>query len=263
MRTMKVSFSLLLVLPALWVIPSCSGISGRDAAPIYTFEIIHTFPHDPEAFTQGLVYENEALYEGTGLYGQSSLRRVDLESGAVLQRHDLPAQYFGEGITVFESRIIQLTWKSHTGFVYAKDSFDLIEQFSYPTEGWGLTHDGERLVMSDGTSTLYFLNPESFNEIGRLEVRERGVPVSELNELEYIAGEIYANVWRTDRIARISPGTGEVTGWIDLAGLLDPETAGAEAGVLNGIAYDAENDRLFVTGKRWPSLFEIRLIPRS
>ena len=261
---MKASLSLLLVLfPALWAIPSCSGNSGRDDVPIYTFEIIHAYPHDPEAFTQGLVYENGALYEGTGLYGQSSLRRVDLESGTVLQRHDLPAQYFGEGIAVFEGRIIQLTWKSHTGFVYAKDSFDLIAQFSYPTEGWGLTHDGERLIMSDGSSTLYFLDPESFTETGRLAVGERGVPVSDLNELEYIAGEIYANVWRTDRIARISPRTGEVTGWIDLTGLLDPETAGAEAGVLNGIAFDAENDRLFVTGKRWPSLFEIRLVPRS
>jgi len=230
--------------------------------PVYGYRIVKTYPHDPEAFTQGLVYVDGVLYEGTGLNGRSSLRRVDLESGRVLQRRDLAREYFGEGIAVFGKRIIQLTWQSRVGFVYDRESFALQRQFSYPTEGWGLTHDGKSLIMSDGTATLRWLDPETFAETRSLEVRDQNGPVVRLNELEFIRGEIYANIWLTDRIARIDPQTGRVTGWIDLRGLLSPaERQSSADAVLNGIAYDAANDRLFVTGKLWPKLFEITLIP--
>jgi glutamine cyclotransferase len=206
------------------------------------------------------VYVDGVLYEGTGLNGRSSLRRVDLESGKVLQRRDLAREYFGEGIAVFGKRIIQLTWQSRVGFVYDRESFALQRQFSYRTEGWGLTHDGKSLIMSDGTATLRWLDPETFAETRSVVVRDQNGPVVRLNELEYIRGEIYANIWQTDRIARIDPQTGRVTGWIDLRGLLSLEDRqSSDADVLNGIAYDAANDRLFVTGKLWPKLFEIEL----
>ncbi len=226
----------------------------------YTYRVINSFPHDPEAFTQGLAFDNGMLFEGTGIYGKSTLRQVELETGVVLRSLSLASQYFGEGITIYNGRVVQLTWRSNTGFLYDKDSFDLLQTFSYPTEGWGITHDGVRLIVSDGTSTLYFWDPVSFEEVGRIEVHGQDGPVSRLNELEYVRGEVYANVWGTDRIARINPHTGRVTGWINLKGLLDSEVGLGSAGVLNGIAYDAENKRLFVTGKRWPKLFEIRLI---
>jgi glutamine cyclotransferase len=186
---------------------------------------------------------------------------VELASGDVLQIRKLPDHLWGEGITIFDERIIQLIWQSGVGFVYDKDSFELLEEFSYPTEGWGITHDGKRLIMSNGTSTLHCLDPETFEETGRIEVCDQDGPVTRLNELEYVQGEIYANVWQTDRIARIAPDTGEVTGWIELVGILSPEDRGEPVDVLNGIAYDAENDRLFVTGKLWPRLFEIELVP--
>ena len=256
---LRKSFILLLAFVVTGAFSACNN-SGRESAPILTSEVVHTYPHDSAAFTQGLVYAEGILFEGTGGYGESSLRRVELETGSVLQQYDLPPQYFGEGIALWGDRIIQLTWKAGRGLVYEKDTFNPVEEFSYPGEGWGLTHDGARLIMSNGSSSLIFLDPDTFAETGRLPVHDQGVPVSRLNELEYIDGHIFANVWLTDRIARISPDTGEVTGWIDLTGLLDPETAGEEADVLNGIAYDAENDRLFVTGKRWPSLFEIQII---
>jgi len=185
---------------------------------------------------------------------------VELETGDILQIHELPAQFFGEGITIYGNRIIQLTWQSNIGFVYDKNTFELLQEFNYSTEGWGITHDGKRLIMSDGTSTLHFLDPKTFEEIGQLEVFDNDGPVTRLNELEYVQGEIYANVWQTDRIARIASGTGQVIGWIKLGGLLSPEDRSGPVGVLNGIAYDAENDRLFVTGKLWPRLFEIELI---
>ena len=188
------------------------------------------------------------------------MRRVELETGDILQVHELPAQFFGEGVTIFGNNIIQLTWQSNVGFVYDKDSFKLLQGFNYPTEGWGITHDGKRLIMSDGTSTLYFLDPETFEETGRIEVYDNDGPVTGLNELEYVQGEVYANVWQTDRIARIAPQTGQVTGWIELKGLLSLEDRSEPVGVLNGIAYDAKNCRLFVTGKLWPVLFEIELI---
>ncbi len=228
--------------------------------PVYTYTIVHTYPHDMNAFTQGLVFTDGILYEGTGLYGHSSLRKVELETGNVLQIYRLPEQYFGEGITVYDDQIFQLTWKAHTGFVYAKDTFLYLETFNYPTEGWGITHDGERLIMSDGTATLHFLDPETREEIGQVEVRDNDGPVVRLNELEYIHGEVYANVWQTDWIARIDPQTGQVLGWINLEGLLSHVDLSQPVDVLNGIAYDTEGDRLFVTGKLWPALFEIELI---
>jgi glutamine cyclotransferase len=233
---------------------------ASDLIPVAGYRVINSYPHDPRAFTQGLVFADDILYEGTGRRGQSSLRKVDLVTGNILQILSLPPRYFGEGITVYGDKVIQLTWQARVGFVYDKETFQLVDTFNYPTEGWGLTHDGKRLIMSDGTSTLHFLDPETFKEIGRIEVHSRDGPVSRLNELEYVRGEIYANVWKTDSIARISPQTGEVIGWLELKGLLTREDRLSRIDVLNGIAYDANNDRLFVTGKLWPKLFEIDLI---
>jgi len=230
------------------------------ATPVYTYTIVNTYPHDPTAYTEGLVYEDGFLYEGTGLEGQSTLRKVALESGEVLQSHQLAPDLFGEGVTGYGNTLIQLTWKSQRGFVYDKDSFALRTTFAYPTEGWGITWDGARLIMSDGTATLHFLDPATLTERSHVDVSDNGSPVVKLNELEYIQGEIYANVWQTDRIARIDPQTGHVVGWIDLTGLLGPQDRRVPVDVLNGIAYDAQRDRLFVTGKLWPKLFEIRLV---
>jgi glutamine cyclotransferase len=231
-----------------------------DPLPVATYRIVNTYPHDRSAFTQGLVFADDFLYEGTGLRGHSSLRKVDLKTGNILRVRRLPAQFFGEGITIYGNRVIQLTWRSRVGFVYDRETFQLLDTFTYPTEGWGITHDGRSLIMSDGTSTLYFLDPQTFQEVNRLKVHTRDGPVSRLNELEYVQGAIYANVWQTDRIAKISPESGEVIGWIDLEGLLRPEDRDRRVDVLNGIAYDVKNDRLFVTGKLWPKLFEIDLI---
>ena len=230
----------------------------------YTYKVVRAFPHDRTAFTQGLVFADGFLYEGTGRHGHSSLRKVDLETGAVLQATPLDSRYFGEGVTLFGGRLIQLTYRSQVGFVYERESFALRDQFTYPTEGWGLTHDGERLIMSDGTSVLYFLDPRTFAEIGQLQVRNsKDRPVERLNELEYINGEIYANIWQTDLIARISPCSGRVVGWVYLEGLLSPEDRSPDPdAVLNGIAYDTARKRLFVTGKLWPKLFQIELVPR-
>jgi glutaminyl-peptide cyclotransferase len=226
-----------------------------------TYDILQAYPHDSEAFTQGLIYLDGFLYESTGLYGESSLRKVDLETGEVLQKIDLPGEYFAEGLTDWEGSLIQLTWKAGKGFVYGLEDFRLLDQFDYATEGWGLTHDGERLIMSDGTPTLYFRDPVSFEVLDSITVSWQGEPIQRLNELEYIRGEVYANIWQTEDIVRINPETGEVTGWIDLSGILSEEERTPQADVLNGIAYDPGNDRLFVTGKRWPWLFEIRLVP--
>jgi glutaminyl-peptide cyclotransferase len=246
------------------VMPATPTTPAERLVRYYDYEIVNRFPHDPEAFTQGLVYENGWLYESTGLYGRSSLRRVHLETGEVDQMVELPDQYFGEGITIWDDRIIQLTWRAGTGFVYDKESFELLDSFSYDTEGWGLTHDGQRLIMSDGSATLYFWHPETLAEIGRVTVvDEWGQPVVRLNELAYVEGEIYANVWQTDRIARIDPETGYVTGWLDLSGLLHEVSLSGPVDVLNGVTYDGENGRLFVTGKWWPLLFEIELVARG
>jgi glutamine cyclotransferase len=226
----------------------------------YTYQIINEYPHDPTAFTQGLVYEDGWLYEGTGLRGDSSLRRVELASGNVVQVLDLPSELFGEGVTIFNDRIIQLTWQSNIGFIYDKDTFGLLEEFQYPTEGWGITHDGARLIMSDGTSTLHYLDPATMEEVEAVDVYDGNDPVLRLNELEVIDGDLYANVWQTDLIAKIDPQTGQVTGWVDLTGLLTLDNADQRVDVLNGIAYDAEGDRLFVTGKWWPKLYEIEIV---
>jgi glutamine cyclotransferase len=227
--------------------------------PRYTYEVITAYPHDRSAFTQGLIYEDGHFYESTGLYGRSSLRKVDLKTGKVLKKYSLPSKFFGEGITLLGKEIIQLTWKSKLGFVYNKETFEVLNTFSYPTEGWGITNDGTRLIMSDGSSTLFFLDPKNFKVIDRLEVRDQaGAEVSGINELEYIKGEVFANIWPTTRIARISLTTGIITGWIDLAGIVPMEK---NVDVLNGIAYDEKNNRLFVTGKLWPKIFEITLSP--
>ena len=231
--------------------------------PVYGYEIVRAYPHDPAAFTQGLVFVDGNLYEGTGLFGESTLREVDLATGSVLRSHSLAAQFFGEGIAAYGDRLVQLTWRSQVGFVYDRKSFRLIHQFTYPTEGWGLTYDGRRLVLSDGTATLRFLDPLSYEVLGSIAVRDDQNPVALLNELEYVEGEVYANVWQTDRIARISPKTGEVVAWIDLSGLLARENYTGRTDVLNGIAYDAKNGRLFVTGKLWPRVYEIKLVPQK
>lgn len=230
------------------------------STPAYACKVINIYPHDQGAFTQGLVFADGVIYEGTGLNGSSSLRKVELETGAILKMHKLPDQFFGEGITAYKDKIIQLTWRSHTGFIYHKDNFELIGEFKYPYEGWGITYDGKYLIISDGTAALHFLNPETFMEEKTVKVYEGNNLVTGLNELEYIQGEIYANVWQTERVVRINPKTGEVVGWINLRGLLGFCGRNKPPDVLNGIAYDSENGRLFVTGKLWPKLFEIKLI---
>lgn len=231
--------------------------------PEYTFKIIKTFPHDSNAFTQGLAYRDGFLYEGTGRNGQSSLRKVRLETGEVLQRVNLAPEFFGEGLTLLDNKVIQLTWQSHIGFVYNLGDFSLLRRFSYAGEGWGLTTNGREIFMSDGTSDVRVLDGTTFAKKRQLQVRDGNTPVTLLNELEFVEGEIFANVWQTDRIARISATTGKVTGWIDLKGIVSPIYRLEPDAVLNGIAYDAVGKRLFVTGKLWPSVFEIQLIPKS
>lgn len=236
--------------------------AAENSTQIYSYRILNAYPHDPNAFTQGLIYTTDGvLYEGTGLRGRSSLRRVDLLTGEVQQLHALDDAHFGEGITLFENKIYQLTWQSRLGFIYDKDSFELIQQFEYPTEGWGITHDGSQLIMSDGSAIIRFWDPDTLAETRQIEIRDvDGTAVTLINELEYIEGEIFANIWQSDVVARIDPATGQVIGWLDLSGLLTPEEQ-QQADVLNGIAYDSANKRLFVTGKLWPKLFEIALIP--
>jgi len=247
----------------LGVMSGCSGCAEPTALQRYTCRIVNTYPHDPGAFTQGLVFHNGFLYEGTGQYGQSSLRKVVLETGEVILERSLANQYFGEGIAVWGDSLFQLTWREKKGFVYNLADFEPAAEFSYATEGWGLTHDGSRLIMSDGTSTLYFLNPETRKVTGRVEVYDNAGPVRRLNELEYIDNRVYANVWRTNRIVIINPTTGMVEGVIDLEGLLENVATTGSEDVLNGIAYDAANDRLYVTGKLWPALFEIELVEQT
>jgi glutaminyl-peptide cyclotransferase len=225
------------------------------------YRVIHAYPHDSQAFTQGLVYVDGHLYESTGLNGQSTLREEDLETGRVLKEVSVPSQYFAEGLTNWGNTLIQLTWKSHVAFVYDKASFRLLRTLHYPWEGWGLTQDGRRLILSDGSDTLHFLDPETLAELRSVRVTDKGSPVNELNELEYIHGEIYANVWMTDKVARISPETGKVLGWINLEGILSAVEVRSRDAVLNGIAYDSARRRLFVTGKLWPRLFEIQVVP--
>jgi glutamine cyclotransferase len=229
---------------------------GHSRTPVSGYRVVHVYPHDPDAFTQGLVFRDGFLYEGTGLNGRSSIRKVKLENGEVQQIHKIDSQYFGEGIAIVNDTIYELTWQHGIGFLYDRATFTRKGTFTYRGEGWGLTYDGQRLIMSDGTAFLRFLNPTTQKEISRIEVKDGATPVVNLNELEFVKGEVLANVWQTDRIARISPRTGRVLGWIDLTGLLPSREPDA---VLNGIAYDAAGDRLFVTGKLWPKLFEIKI----
>lgn len=224
--------------------------------------VINTYPHDSQAFTQGLFYLSGLFYESTGLYGASSLRLVQPETGQVIKKVQLDTHYFGEGCAPAGNNIIQLTWKQGVAFVYNRETFEKTGQFTYSGEGWGITSDGTHLIMSDGTATLRFLDPVTFEETGHITVRDGNKPIEQLNELEYIKGFIYANIWQTDNIIRIDPQTGLVQAWIDCRGLLTPaETASAD--VLNGIAYDPEHDRIFITGKKWPKLFEVRFEPVS
>jgi len=229
------------------------------AAPTYGYEVVNTYPHDPLAFTQGLVFSGGALVESTGLEGHSTLRRVELQTGKVLQKVDVPSFYFAEGLTLFGGKLYQLTWKAEKGFVYDPQTFKKSGEFPYEGEGWGLTHDADSLVLSDGSNRIRFIDPTTYQVRRTISVTDGGRPVNELNELEYVKGEIYANVWHDNRVARIDPQTGRVNGWIDFSGLLKPGDVTDEEAVLNGIAYDETSDRLFVTGKLWPKLFEVRL----
>jgi glutaminyl-peptide cyclotransferase len=252
-----------LILNFIFWVSAASAFAATRAIPVEGYRIVHVYPHDATAFTQGLVVVNGMLYESTGLRGQSSLRMVDLASGRVLQKHDLAAKYFGEGLTDWQSHLIQLTWQAHLGFVYDTFSFRTLGTFTCPWEGWGLTHDSRHLILSDGTSVLHLLDPSTFKPAGKIQVTADGKPVLNLNELEYIHGEIYANIWETNRIARISPATGKVIEWIDLSGLRPASVQQNDNAVLNGIAYDNQHDHLYVTGKLWPKLYEIKLIPAT
>ncbi|MEM4541088.1 MAG: glutaminyl-peptide cyclotransferase [Archaeoglobaceae archaeon] len=256
MRKLRALLVLLLIALALAIL--VSSILQSESPRLYSYRVVKIYPHDPNAFTQGLVYEDGYLYESTGLYGFSTLRKVELETGKVVQLRELPPNCFGEGIAIIGDRIIQLTWREHGAFIYDKNTFEVIGEFSYSTEGWGLTFDGQRLIMSDGSASLYFLDPKTFQIVAKVEVHDEK-PVSRLNELEFVEGLIYANVWMEDRIAIIEPETGKVVGWIDLSGIYKDKRDIND--VLNGIAYDAGSKRLFVTGKRWSQLFEIELIP--
>ena len=243
--------------PAESTAPSAAAAVGP-SAPFYGFLAVNSFPHDPQAFTQGLIYRDGFLYESTGLNGKSSIRKVTLDTGQVVQKKDVEQKYFAEGLTDWDGRLLQLTWQTNVGFVYGLATFDLQKTFMYSGEGWGLTHDDTRLIMSDGTSRLRFLDPMTFAETGGVDVTDGGRPVEQLNELEFVNGEVYANVWQTERIAIIAPDSGHVTAWLDLTGL---RSTGGRAGddVMNGIAYEAAGDLLFVTGKLWPQLFQVRV----
>ncbi len=232
------------------------------AIPVYGFMVKHTYPHDPQAFTQGLTFRDGYLYESTGLNGKSWLRKVELHTGKVVQQKDLPKEIFGEGSTLIGDEIVSLTWTSKYGFVFDARTFTLKRKFTYDSEGWGLTNDAKYVYMSDGSPTIHLLDPKTLKEVRSIQVNAEGKPVKELNELEMVDGELFANVWGTDIIARIDPANGNVVGWIDLTGLLPPDKRGTSSAdaVLNGIAYDAKQRRLFVTGKLWPKMFEIELV---
>jgi glutaminyl-peptide cyclotransferase len=240
---------------------NANGNAARSASavPVYGYEVVNTYPHDAQAFTQGLIFQDGQLLESTGLEHHSTLRRVELQTGKVLQKVDVPGYYFAEGMTLFGGKIYQLTWQAEKGFVYDPKTFQKTGEFPYDGEGWGLTHDADSLILSDGTPRIRFLDPNTYAVKRTITVTDAGRPVEEINELEYVRGEIYANIWHRDRVARVDPSDGHVAGWIDLSGLLKPGEVTSEEAVLNGIAYDEQGDRLFVTGKLWPKLFEIKL----
>lgn len=265
------------ILPLLFILcallaaslSACTGATNgaipalpQGKVPTYTYQIVKSWPHDTAAFTEGLVYAEGSLYESDGLNGNSSVRIVDLQTGSVKTKADLDPQYFGEGLAILNGKLYQLTWQNHTGFVYDPHSLAQTGTFSYEGEGWGLTQDGQSLIMSNGTDTIAFLDPQTFKVKRTIQVLDHGSGVVNLNELETIQGEIYANIWHTDKIVRIDPANGNILAWIDLSGLRPQETLQDNEAVLNGIAYDPAGDRLFVTGKRWPALFEIRLVER-
>lgn len=253
------SFLFLLSIVTLNCQGSPTAAPPSEKVSVYGYEVVHVFPHDRNAFLQGLVFHEGNFLESTGEVGRSSLRRVQIDSGSVLQKVDVPPPYFAEGITLLKGNIYQLTWQHQLGFVYDALTFDKTGQFKYAGEGWGLANDGQSLILSDGTNRIRFLDPDNFQVTKTIEVLDGHTAIAELNELEYVQGEIYANIWHADRIARIDPKTGKVVGWINLAGLLKPGEVQDEEAVLNGIAYDEASSRLFITGKLWPKIFEIRL----
>lgn len=262
LRELGVTMALLMAMGPARSIGFALQARGGATLPTYGYTVVRALSHDTSAFTQGLEYLDGFLYEGTGLNGRSSIRKVKLETGEVLQRRDVPHEHFGEGLTIWRSELFQLTYKSGVAFVYDRQTFAPRHTFKYAGEGWGLTHDMSGLIMSDGTESLRFLDPATFSERRRVRVTALGAPVTSLNELEYVEGEIFANVWQTDYIARVDPATGQVRGWVDLRGLLSTRERNS-ADVLNGIAYDAAGNRLFVTGKLWPKVFEIRLVLKN
>ena len=240
-----------------------AGQAAESSIPVYDYRVVHAFPHDPQAFTQGLLYRDGFLYESTGLNGRSTIRKVSLETGKVLQKSDLPAEYFGEGLAAWGDELYGVTWQSQVGFVFDLKTLALKRRFSYTGEGWGLTHDDKQIILSDGSSVLRWMDPQTMQVVRKVQVTADGQPVDQINELEMVGGELLANLWQTDVIARIDPASGHVVGWIDLSGLLPAAARSAgPVDVLNGIAYDPDKKRLFVTGKLWPQLFEITLLPR-
>lgn len=246
------------------LLPLAAGALAAPSIPTYDFKVVRSYPHDQQAFTQGLLYRDGFLYESTGLNGKSSIRKVNLETGKVLQSKDIPPQYFGEGLTAWKDTLVGITWQTQTGFVFDLATFELRNQFAYPGEGWGLAQNGKELVLSDGSATLRFLDPKTFLEVRRVKVTADGIAVDQINELEVVGDEIFANIWHTNTIARIDQNTGKIVGWIDLAKLYPEAGKGATSeNVLNGIAYDADKKRLFVTGKLWPKLYEIKLVARK
>jgi glutaminyl-peptide cyclotransferase len=274
------SIALVLFIPLL--VTACNGRShrvsrnekARQQLPLienavvagpktYTYDVVKAYPHDAHSFTQGLVYEGGSFYESAGQYGESNLRKVDLMTGNVLARTDVGKEYFAEGLAKLGDRLFQLTWKNHKGFIYNASSFEKLGEFQYDGEGWGLTTDGRSLILSDGTNRIRFLNPDTFKVDREISVNVNGTPLTQLNELEYVNGEIFANIWETDKIVRLDPANGKILGWVDLTGLLPAGERTPETNVLNGIAYDPAADRLFVTGKRWPKLYEIKLRPKG
>ena len=242
--------------------PAEGGESGGVTVKNYGFEIVNTWPHDADAYTQGLVFHEGKLLESTGREGKSTLRSVELETGKVLKKIDVPVPFFAEGITLLQGKIYQLTWRQGRGFIYDAGSFEKLGEFSYQGEGWGLTNDGSSLILSDGSNRLRFVDPNNFQVKKTITVSDRRIPINNLNELEYIQGEIYANIWHEERIVRIDPQTGQIRGWINLTGLRASSGVNDSEGVLNGIAYDEKSDRIFVTGKLWPKLYEVRLKPQ-
>jgi glutamine cyclotransferase len=267
-KSVILSAAIFLAIASFALVPSLAANAANNQTqsspiPVYGYKIINVYPHDKTAYTEGLVYDGKTLYESTGLYGKSTLRQVDLKTGLVLKLYRLSDEVFGEGLTLWKDQLIQLTWQSGIGFVYDKKSFNQTRSFSYSREGWGIANDSRKLIMSDGSDTLYFLNPDTFDDTGSIRVTENGDPVYRLNELEFIKGKVYANVYYSSRIAIITPETGEVTGWIDLQGLVDRENQLGNVDVLNGIAYEADKDLFIVTGKFWPELFEIEIQPKA